>query len=154
MLFIEEEKIYKELVFKEVSLKDKYYYNEIIKMMEELNKTIVQYHYSKSLQLQINLHPNKNYFILENLNKEVIGFSIGWQGHLDEKTFTIDDLYIKPQFRHLGYGTYILNELSKYAKINKCSHLVLTVAKNNKPAYNNYVKFGFFPTKYIMVKHI
>jgi ribosomal protein S18 acetylase RimI-like enzyme len=144
-----------DLVFKQVSIKNKHYYDEIYNMMKDLiENTIKKYHFSSSLKLSVNLKPDKLYFVLENSNKEILGMAIVWGGKLDPSTLTIDDFYIKPKYRRYGYGSFMLNELENFAKKRKFKTMNLKVNKENKSALNLYTNFGFYPSEYIMIKKI
>jgi GNAT superfamily N-acetyltransferase len=61
-----------------------------------------------------------------------------WKG----KSLYLEDLYIKPENRGNGFGTYVMKWLAKFANENDCKRFEWQVLDWNKPAIELYAKLG------------
>ncbi len=61
-----------------------------------------------------------------------------WKG----KSLYLEDLYIKPESRGNGFGTYVMKWLAKYAVENDCKRFEWQVLDWNMPAIDLYQKLG------------
>ena len=54
----------------------------------------------------------------------------------------LEDLYVKPEYRHKGIGKAFLNKIIEVAKERKCGRVEWLVLDWNKPAIDFYKKLG------------
>ena len=59
----------------------------------------------------------------------------------------VDDLYVKPEFRRMGAGDALLNELFAECRARDCKFVHVEVGDSNAPALALYAKFGLLPAK-------
>ena len=59
----------------------------------------------------------------------------------------VDDLYVKPEFRRMGAGDALLNELFAECRARGCKFVHVEVGDSNAPALALYAKFGLLPAK-------
>lgn len=86
------------------------------------------------------LHNKFAHYILSKLNGKVIGFGGAWI-IVDEAHIT--NIAVHPEFRGVGIGDIIVQELISLCKNNKVRDITLEVRKSNIPAQNLYLKHGF-----------
>jgi ribosomal protein S18 acetylase RimI-like enzyme len=58
-------------------------------------------------------------------------------------TERIEDLYIRPEYRRLGIGREIIDEVIRLAKEDGLCRIILQADKDNQPALNFYRRYGF-----------
>ncbi|HPY96830.1 MAG TPA: ribosomal protein S18-alanine N-acetyltransferase [Candidatus Cloacimonadota bacterium] len=75
-----------------------------------------------------------------NDNKDIIGFLFGYET-VDE--FNISNIAIKKEYRHKGFGYYLLSNIIEMKKHIK--NFFLEVRTTNTPALSLYQKMGFKP---------
>jgi len=56
----------------------------------------------------------------------------------------VEELAVHPQYQGKGVGSFMLEQLQHFARVRGCTHLVLEVAENNKPALGWYRKRAFY----------
>ncbi|MBE7011781.1 MAG: ribosomal-protein-alanine N-acetyltransferase [Ruminococcaceae bacterium] len=80
------------------------------------------------------------YYIVAISHGKVAGYGGLWNicGEAD-----ITDIATHPDFRRMGIGEGILDELIKYCKENKITKINLEVRESNIPAQKLYEKLGF-----------
>jgi GNAT superfamily N-acetyltransferase len=85
-----------------------------------------------------------NCFVAETADKKIIGYATYFFGYYTwiGKSLYMDDLYVKPEFRAIGIGTRLINEIIDFAKSNNCHKLRWQVSQWNKPAIEFYIKLG------------
>lgn len=54
----------------------------------------------------------------------------------------MDDLYIRPEYRSFGFGTFLINKVISFAKENKCNKMRWQVSNWNGKAIEFYKKMG------------
>ena len=59
----------------------------------------------------------------------------------------LEDLYVKPDYRHRGYGRMLLSYIAHLAKTRDCGRFEWSVLNWNTPAIELYQKLGAVPTK-------
>ena len=59
----------------------------------------------------------------------------------------VDDLYVKPEFRRMGAGDAMLNELFAECQARACRFVHVEVGAGNLPALGLYAKFGLVPAQ-------
>lgn len=57
----------------------------------------------------------------------------------------LEDLFIKPEYRHKGYGKGLLKQLAKIAVERKCGRLEWACLDWNKPSIDFYLSLGAQP---------
>jgi len=57
----------------------------------------------------------------------------------------LEDIYVKPEYRHKGFATAMMIYLAKLAKERKCGRLEWSVLNWNKPAVRFYKGIGAVP---------
>ncbi|MFA6755429.1 MAG: GNAT family N-acetyltransferase [Bacilli bacterium] len=81
-------------------------------------------------------------------NKKDIGYVVYFYNF---STFTgkaglyLEDLYLLPEYRHKGYGTYIFKELANIALNNGCARFEWVCLNWNEPSKEFYKKMGAKP---------
>ncbi|MFZ4714735.1 MAG: GNAT family N-acetyltransferase [Bacteriovoracaceae bacterium] len=120
----------------------------------------ISFHPEEASRCLLELAAKKNLgeiFLLEDEN-ETIGYVIlcytyslefhGIYGFLDE-------IYLKENFRGLGIGSLVMEELVLHAKKRGCTHLRLEVETENSQAIHFYTKRGFHShARYLMTRKI
>lgn len=89
----------------------------------------------------------KDYFralVVENEHSEIIAFALyffayyTWVG----KSLYLDDLYVKEEYRNVGIGKALINELKIIAQKENCKRFRWQVLNWNAPAIRFYEKMG------------
>lgn len=92
-------------------------------------------------------HPDKGEIIIFEKDMNIIGYSLiifYWSNEYGGDLISIDELYIKQNFRGLNYSLIFMNYIfNKY----KNSNIILEVTPSNKKAYEYYKKLGFKETQ-------
>lgn len=110
---------------------------------------------SELLDILINALQNVHAIILSSDNqKEIYGFALYQFKKGCSTVLWIDELIIKSNYRHCGYGTIIMNELEKIAKDNKCNKIELCCWSFNTNASNFYNKLNYKEQRKILEKDI
>ena len=90
--------------------------------------------------LKDELNSSSSHYIVAKLNNEIVGFG-GIKVVLDSAD--IMNIVVKKNFRNLGIGTSILNEIIALCLSLNLSSITLEVRKDNKYAISLYENFGF-----------
>lgn len=91
---------------------------------------------------------NKELFVAK-INDEIVGFIMFNISEKDNpimkyrKQLSIEAICVDEKCRREGIGTALLEYVNKLGKENGCTHLYLTVNKENENAIKVYEKFGF-----------
>lgn len=56
----------------------------------------------------------------------------------DMRPLFVEELAVHPEYQGRGIGAFVLEQLEHLARVRGCTHLVLEVAENNKPALTFY----------------
>jgi ribosomal protein S18 acetylase RimI-like enzyme len=135
-----------------VSGKDKAYNPIILSLLKDFFKHMERYSYTGSVSnSDVKLSKSDYHFVLEK-NDEAIGMAICGAGNFEKDTFFISYLYLKQEHRSKGHGSYMLNEIEKFARERRFNRMSLKVDKDNVQALASYERFGFKPQIYIMMK--
>jgi len=65
---------------------------------------------------------------------------------MKDDMFYLEDIYIKPKFRNMGYGKELMKEISKLAKDNGCTKLLGSITMLCRYKDDNmakFLKYGF-----------
>ncbi|MFO0632744.1 MAG: GNAT family N-acetyltransferase [Nannocystaceae bacterium] len=62
----------------------------------------------------------------------------------DMRPLFVEELASHPEYQGRGIGSFMLEQLQHLARVRGCTHLVLEVAENNRPALTFYRKRNFF----------
>lgn len=90
--------------------------------------------------LKDELNCSSSHYIVARLNNEIVGFG-GIKVVLDSAD--IMNIVVKKNFRNLGIGTSILNEIIALCSSLNLSSITLEVRKDNEYAISLYKNFGF-----------
>lgn len=90
--------------------------------------------------LKDELNSSSSHYIVARLNNEIVGFG-GIKVVLDSAD--IMNIVVKKNFRNLGIGTSILNEIIALCLSLNLSSITLEVRKDNEYAISLYKNFGF-----------
>lgn len=90
--------------------------------------------------LKDELNCSSSHYIVARLNNETVGFG-GIKVVLDSAD--IMNIVVKKNFRNLGIGTSILNEIIALCSSLNLSSITLEVRKDNEYAISLYKNFGF-----------
>jgi len=87
----------------------------------------------------------------------VVGYA--WCVDKEEDLRLIAYIGVKKEYQRNGYGLEIMRTVCDYAKQDGIKKMVLGVSKNNVPAYQLYLKEGFYvegeeDIRYIMFKEL
>lgn len=83
-------------------------------------------------------------FTIKDENHNIMGYVTffvayyTWSG----KSLYMDDLYIRPQYRGLGFGSTLINQVIAFAKENECNKMRWQVSNWNNPAIKFYKSLG------------
>lgn len=93
----------------------------------------------------INNSQSGSLFIIQSSNDVIGYFCIAFSYTLQYygKDCFLDEIYIKPEFRHKGIGSHVMNFIEDYLKQNNFKAMHLIVYDHNKPAFEYYIKNGF-----------
>ena len=83
---------------------------------------------------------NSFFKVAKNDNNEIIGFA-GFKVIIDEAD--IMNVVVKKIYRHIGIGSFLLDNLISYAKYLNLKTINLEVNESNSSAICLYNKFGF-----------
>ena len=59
----------------------------------------------------------------------------------------LEDLYVKPDYRHQGFGRQLLSHVAYLARLGNCGRLEWSVLNWNTPAIELYENLGAVPTR-------
>lgn len=90
--------------------------------------------------LKDELNCSSSHYIVAKLNNEIVGFC-GIKIVLDSAD--IMNIVVKKDFRNLGIGTALLNEIITLCLSLNLSSITLEVRKDNEYAISLYKNFGF-----------
>ena len=85
------------------------------------------------------------YVLLAEVENQPVGFALyfyTYSSFLAQPGIWLDDLFVKPQMRHQGTGTALINYLANLGKIKNCGRMEWTVAVHNSPAVDFYRQQG------------
>ncbi len=84
-------------------------------------------------------------WIIEAGKKPVGYFCLAFSYTLEHhgKDCFLDEMYIKPEFRHLGIGSEVMKFIEDYLIRNEFKAIHLVVHLKNLAAFNYYIKSGF-----------
>lgn len=91
-------------------------------------------------------NPASILFIVAEMNGKAIGMATlifklsTWQG---KTVVTLEDVYVKPEARHCGVATALIEYAFKLAKDRGCPRVDLITEIDNYPAQELYKKMGF-----------
>lgn len=111
-------------------------------LLKEFLKSIIEgaanFRYYKTRPLNI-IHNHLACVILKNDKDKPVAY-----GHLEKDGAILWlGLAVGDSYKRLGYGTCMLQQLIKLAKIKQEKSITLAVDKSNKAAQDLYAKFGF-----------
>ena len=85
-------------------------------------------------------------FVLENGNE--VGFALffhNFSTFLGRAGLYLEDLYVKPEYRHKGYGKGLLKKLAQIAVERGCGRLEWWCLDWNQPSIDFYLSLGAEP---------
>lgn len=94
---------------------------------------------------ELTSHPDKGTIILLTNDSDIVGYSLlinFWSNEFGGNVLTIDELYIKQDYRSQGIGTNFIKHLIE-SKFAGAVGLQLEVTEKNEKARRLYEKFGF-----------
>ncbi len=106
---------------------------------EQIDYMVDKFQSYKAIQNQIKEDKYSYYFIMKQ--NEILGY-FGISSKNNNYMF-LSKLYIKNEFRHLGYGKKVFEEIKSLTKTFEYNKIQLTVNKYNKNTINAYLKYGF-----------
>ena len=72
---------------------------------------------------------------------ELVGFA---HGHpLQDGDYKLDKLYVHPDWQRHGIGGKLMDAVERHARDHICSRLLLRVNRQNQPAIDAYLRYGF-----------
>ena len=112
--------------------------------------------YEKSLPQGV-LTPNNYLYAIKKMDEEaLIGMAwIAIWNNAGRRSAFVCDIYIRAEWRNLGYGTQTMRLLEQQIhKLGDVSEIGLHVLWQNKAAQSLYRKLGFKPTGINMIKSL
>jgi GNAT superfamily N-acetyltransferase len=97
-----------------------------------------------SVQQMIDEQEHFRMIVAENEEMQIVGFAttyFAWYSWIG-KSLYLDDIYIKEDYRGLGLGTKMMNEIFSLAKKENCKKIRWQVSNWNKKAIEFYKKKG------------
>ena len=88
------------------------------------------------------LHQKALHFTLYD-NSRLVGFSSCYFNNMSELIGYISSLIIRSGYRHMGFGSFIVEKIKEYGKENGFKTIMVTIHINNKISSNFYKKNGF-----------
>lgn len=85
-------------------------------------------------------------FVMEDDTE--VGFALffhNFSTFLGRAGIYLEDLYVKPEYRHKGYGKALLKKLAKIAVERGCGRLEWSCLDWNKPSIDFYLSMGAVP---------
>ena len=105
---------------------------------EQIDYMVEKFQSFEAMQEQIKNEKYSYYFIV--LNDNILGYC----GISEKEDYLfLSKLYLKKEYRHLGYGAKAFSLVSSIAKDLNYKIIRLTVNKNNINTINAYLKYGF-----------
>ncbi|CAD5124067.1 unnamed protein product [Dimorphilus gyrociliatus] len=90
--------------------------------------------------------PNKFFsaIVAENEKKEIAGYSIYFKAYstFQGRMLYMEDIYVVPNYRHLGVGKKLLKKVASIAVSEDCCRIHFAALEWNKNATNWYKKVG------------
>lgn len=105
---------------------------------EQIDYMVEKFQSFEAMQQQIEQEKYSYYFIVAN--NDILGYC--GISEKDEFLF-LSKLYLKKEYRHLGYGSKAFAQISSIAKDLNYKTIRLTVNKNNTNTITAYLKYGF-----------
>ena len=103
------------------------------------------------------LTPNNYLYAIRKADEQVV-IGMAWiaiWNNAGRRAAFICDIYIRPEWRNLGYGTLTMHLLEQQIhKFSDVSEIGLHVLWQNKAAQSLYRKLGFKPTGINMIKSL
>ncbi len=90
--------------------------------------------------------PDGHLLLLKDEQNETIAGCIALK-KFEKDICEMKRLYVKPQFRHKGYGRILVTEMLNVAREKGYKEMILDTLEILKPAIQLYKKFGFKITK-------
>lgn len=105
---------------------------------EQIDYMVDKFQSFEAMQEQLE-NENYLYFFLID-DKDILGYC-----GLSQKEYYLflSKLYLKKEYRHLGYGAKAFGKICEIAKELNYKTIRLTVNKNNTNTINAYLKYGF-----------
>ena len=105
---------------------------------EQIDYMVERFQSFEAMQNQI-ANENYSYFFLV-VDDNVVGYCGLSQ---KENYLFLSKLYLKKEYRHLGYGSKAFKKICEFSKELNYKTIRLTVNKNNTNTINAYLKYGF-----------
>ncbi len=81
-------------------------------------------------------------------NDKLAGYTLAFHSFstfMGRKGLYIEDVYVRPEFRHQGIGRAIFNAMAQYAVATQCGRMEWNCLNWNQNAYDFYLKIGAKP---------
>lgn len=106
--------------------------------LEQIDYMVEKFQSFDAMQKQIE-YENYSYFFLV-VNNNILGYC----GISEKEEYLfLSKLYLKKEYRHLGYGAKAFEKICDFSKELNYKTIRLTVNKNNTNTINAYLKYGF-----------
>ena len=128
--------------------------DDIFKLLIEYSKELEGYQENPTGEIASNKYfdfywtDTDRYPFVAYINEELIGFCFL---RVEEKYYSIAEFYIKPNFRHQGYGKSLLNYILKFFKEQgKHSSIIADSFIKNSITKNFWIANGFITIKEVI----
>ncbi len=91
-------------------------------------------------------------YVINNANRQVIGYCISSIDKEDDKTGEIDSIYIEASYRKSGFGKQLMGNALKWLNEKGAKTQRILVAAGNESVLEYYRQFGFYPLLIVLQK--
>ena len=92
---------------------------------------------------------NNSFVILAETEKDIVGYLAGSicehgaYSYYEGKTAELENMFVKPEFRKYGIGSYLIAEFENWCTENGAKRIMVTASNSNNTAINFYRKNHF-----------
>ncbi len=123
---------------------------EDVEDLIDLYKELVPFEnkFEKTISLYKEMEKDDNYFlVVAKENDKIVGSMLAVccnsLASLGNPFLVIEDVVVKAEYRKLGIGKKLMNEVDKYASLKNCTYAIVVSSNYRKNAHKFYENIGF-----------